>query len=77
LKLGELAYYTHARESRPILVMDEVASVLDRDRTGNLVALLSKEASQVFITSPTEDEFGKMATGAGCIVRVNEKRVKK
>ncbi|MFC1530133.1 DNA replication/repair protein RecF [Gemmatimonadota bacterium] len=76
LKLGEVAYYTHARDCRPILVMDEVASVLDRDRTGNLLALLSREASQVFITSPTEEEFGDVASGAGCIVRVDEQRAK-
>lgn len=74
LKLGEVAYYTHARDCRPILVMDEVASVLDRDRTGNLIALLSREASQVFITSPTEEELGKTTSRAGCVFRVDEKR---
>ena len=72
LKLAEVAYYTFARDRQPILVMDEVASVLDRDRTENLIRLLAQEASQVFITSPSEAELGEFASEAGCVVRINE-----
>jgi len=72
LKLAEVAYYTFACDRQPILVMDEVASVLDRDRTENLIRLLSQEASQVFITSPSEEELGVFASEAGCVVSINE-----
>ena len=74
LKLGEVAYYTHARDRQPILIMDEEASVLDRDRTNNLIALLSSEASQVFITSPTEEGFGNLTSRTGTVVRVDEEK---
>jgi DNA replication and repair protein RecF len=74
LKLGEVAYYTHARTRQPILVMDEVTSVLDRNRTVNLIALLSREASQVFITSPTADGFDDADPGVKCVIRVDEKK---
>lgn len=72
LKLAEVAYYTFSHARQPILIMDEVTSVLDQDRTENLVRLLSREASQVFITSPSEDEFGSFASEAGCVVHVDK-----
>ncbi len=75
LKLAEVAYYTFARDRQPILVMDEVASVLDRERTENLIRLLSQEASQVFITSPSEEELGAIVSEAGCVVCINDGRV--
>ncbi|MFC1628352.1 DNA replication/repair protein RecF [Gemmatimonadota bacterium] len=74
LKLAEVAYYTFARDRQPILVMDEIASVLDKDRTENLVQLLAQEASQVFITAPSEEDLGVFASKAGCVVCINEGR---
>ena len=74
LKLAEVAYYTFACDRQPILVMDEVASVLDRERTENLIRLLSQEASQVFITSPSEEELGAIVSEAGCVVCINDGR---
>ena len=76
LKLAEVSYYAGAYDRPPILVMDEVASVLDRERAVNLVKLLSEEASQVFLTSPGEEELGWVAEEAGCIVLVDEGKAK-
>lgn len=76
LKLAEVSYYTGAYDRPPILVMDEVTSVLDRERAGNLVKLLSEEASQVFLTSPGEEELGGVAEEAGCVVLVDGGKAK-
>ena len=66
-----MSYYAGAYDRPPILVMDEVASVLDRERAANLVRLLSKEASQVFLTSPGEEDLGGVAEEAGCVVLID------
>ena len=61
LKLAEVAYYVRAYDRSPILLMDEVTSVLDRDRALQLVELLADHTSQVLVTAPQIEELGALA----------------
>ena len=56
LKLAEVSYYAKVYDRPPLLVMDEVTAVLDRTRAANLVGLLADMSSQVFVTSPSEED---------------------
>lgn len=51
LKLAELASIRTARNVHPILLLDDVASELDTDRTSTLLEWLSHCESQVFVTT--------------------------
>jgi DNA replication and repair protein RecF len=51
LKLAEIEVVSAARGVRPILLLDDVSSELDRERAGALFALLQEERGQVFITT--------------------------
>ncbi len=50
LKLAEFYYMTERMEQRPLLLLDDVFSELDRDRRKHLIDCL-ENAGQVFITS--------------------------
>ncbi len=75
LKLAEVSYYLRIYNRPPILIMDEVAAVLDRGRASNLIRLLSDMSSQVFVTSPSVEDLGSVADAAGCVVEVEEGKV--
>ena len=64
LKLAEVAYYARAYDRQPVLLMDEVTSVLDRQRAGQLVELLAGHTSQVLVTAPEAGELGPLAEQA-------------
>lgn len=51
LKAAELAVIGHARGVRPILLLDDVSSELDADRTAALFAFLASQRGQVFLTT--------------------------
>lgn len=76
LKLAEVSYYAEVYDRPPLLVMDEVTAVLDRTRAANLVGLLADMSSQVFVTSPSEEDLSAVAGAAGCIVDVDRGRAK-
>jgi DNA replication and repair protein RecF len=61
LKLAEVAYYGSAHMRQPILLLDEVTSVLDRERALRLVELLSEHTSQVLVTAPQVEELEALA----------------
>jgi DNA replication and repair protein RecF len=62
LKLGELEYVRTVYDRQPVLLMDEVASVLDRLRLKELLGLLGAHASQVLVTSPREADLGDLTS---------------
>ncbi len=70
LKLAEVAYYTKIYRRSPILIMDEVATVLDRNRVENLMRVLTEMSSQVFITTPSASDLGELADIAERVIEV-------
>ncbi len=55
LKIAEIEVVTQARGVRPILLLDDVSSELDRDRTAALFRVLSEQRGQVFLTTTRPD----------------------
>jgi DNA replication and repair protein RecF len=51
LELGEIAVITEARGVRPVLLLDDVSSELDRDRTAAFLEALRQERGQVLLTT--------------------------
>ncbi len=51
LKAAELAVIGRARDVHPILLLDDVSSELDQDRTAALFAFLADQRGQVFLTT--------------------------
>ena len=69
LQLAEMEVISEVRGVRPILLLDDVSSELDRLRTGALFAALRDESGQVLLTT-TRPEL--IETGALC--RVEDRR---
>jgi DNA replication and repair protein RecF len=57
LKLSELDCIREARGAHPVLLLDDVSSELDPERTHAVHALLTSTESQVFVTTTREDLF--------------------
>jgi DNA replication and repair protein RecF len=57
LKVAEFAYLRERREERPILLLDDVFSELDRHRSSRILAL-AEMLGQVVITTTHEGPFG-------------------
>jgi DNA replication and repair protein RecF len=57
LKAAELECVREARGSEPVLLLDDVSSELDPDRTGAVYEFLNGTASQVFVTTTRPDLF--------------------
>ena len=51
LKLAEVEFTAGLRGVRPLVLLDDVSSELDRARTAQLFDHLAREASQVFLTT--------------------------
>jgi DNA replication and repair protein RecF len=51
LRLAEIDVLAESRGVRPLMLLDDVSSELDRDRTAALFAALRREASQVLLTT--------------------------
>ena len=65
LKLAEIEVIGSARGVRPMLLLDDVSSELDRDRTLSLFASLSREQSQVLLTTTRPELIDTRELGAG------------
>jgi len=59
LKLAELNCIRSVLECHPILLLDDVASELDRGRTAQLMSWVMSEKSQVFLTTTSPDTLGE------------------
>ncbi len=59
LKLAELNCIRTVLECHPILLLDDVASELDRGRTAQLMSWVMAEKSQVFVTTTSPDTLGE------------------
>jgi len=55
LKIAELACVAQARDVTPILLLDDVSSELDKERTEALFDHLATTACQIFLTTPRRD----------------------
>lgn len=65
LKLAELELIRQATATCPILLLDDVSSELDRDRTAAVFRFLEGEKNQVFVTTTRPELFTQpRATGA-------------
>ena len=59
-----------------ILIMDEVATVLDRNRVENLMRVLTEMSSQVFVTTPSASDLGELANIADRVIEVMDGTIK-
>ena len=57
LKAAEIYMYETIKGQKPILLLDDITSELDKNRKGFLFALLKDYAGQVFVTSTGVDEI--------------------
>jgi DNA replication and repair protein RecF len=64
LKLTELACIREARGAHPVLLLDDVSSELDPERTLAVHSLLAATESQVFVTTTRADLFPEAAANA-------------
>lgn len=55
LKSAELVCIANARQLEPILLLDDVSSELDAERTAALFAFLAETQSQIFLTTTRRD----------------------
>jgi DNA replication and repair protein RecF len=62
LKLAELLA-AHARGDRPLFLLDDLSSELDRARTGRLVGVLGELDAQVWVTTTDPDHLGQLPGG--------------
>jgi DNA replication and repair protein RecF len=63
LKLAELECIRSARKADPVLLLDDVSSELDPDRTNAVYGLVSSSRGQVFVTTTRLDLFPESAFG--------------
>jgi len=70
VKLAEVDYFSAAYGRQPLLLMDEVASVLDDTRAMNLIGVVAGAVAQVLITTPREDIPAGLRDRADGIVMV-------
>jgi DNA replication and repair protein RecF len=57
LKLAELRCIEQARRAHPVLLLDDVSSELDADRTESVLALLEASQGQIFVTTTRPELF--------------------
>jgi DNA replication and repair protein RecF len=55
LELGEIEVVAHSRGTRPILLLDDVSSELDLERTTALLSFVREQEGQVFLTTTRPD----------------------
>lgn len=65
LKLAELECVRSATGTQPILLLDDVSSELDPERTGAVYGLLRETESQVFVTTTRPELFVTPGLSAG------------
>lgn len=63
LKAAELAIVAGSRKVRPVLLLDDVSSELDRDRATALMGFLAKQQGQVFVTTTRPELIETSPTG--------------
>ena len=64
LKAAEIEVVADARGVRPVLLLDDVSSELDRERTAALMAFLADQKGQVFLTTTRPELIDTSALGA-------------
>jgi len=57
LKLSELRSIERVRRAHPVLLLDDVSSELDRERTESVLALLRASQGQIFVTTTRPELF--------------------
>jgi DNA replication and repair protein RecF len=62
LKAAELAVVAEVRHTRPILLLDDVSSELDRARATALMGFLERQDGQVFVTTTRPELIAAKAT---------------
>ncbi len=71
LKLAELVA-ARARGDRPLFLLDDLSSELDRDRTGRLVAALVDLDAQVWVTTTDPAHLGALPPGDALVLRAED-----
>ena len=77
LKLAELRCIERARRAHPVLLLDDVSSELDAERTESVLALLQASHGQIFVTTTRPELFsgGTFSASERVDFRVSEGRV--
>jgi DNA replication and repair protein RecF len=65
LELAELELIAAARGVKPVLLLDDVSSELDRSRTRALTRVLGAQTGQVVITTTRPELIETLDAGAG------------
>lgn len=73
LKATEINIYSSMKEEKPVLLLDDITSELDRRRKNFLFNLLLSYTGQIFVTSTSEEEIPY--TGERKIFRVENGKV--
>ncbi len=61
LKLSELRCIEETRRAHPVLLLDDVSSELDADRTESVLSLLEASQGQIFVTTTRPELFASAA----------------
>lgn len=69
LKAAELACVREARGAEPVMLLDDVSSELDPERTGAVYGFLRDTPGQVFVTTTRPELF--LLPGAGAVERAD------
>ncbi len=79
LKLSELRCIERTRRAHPVLLLDDVSSELDAERTESVLALLRASQGQIFVTTTRPELFHSAAFSPSERVdfRVTEGRISK
>ncbi|MGH7328253.1 MAG: DNA replication/repair protein RecF, partial [Polyangiaceae bacterium] len=65
LKAAEIDVIAAARGVRPVLLLDDVSSELDRARTQALISFLGEQRGQVFLTTTRPELIESEGLGGG------------
>jgi DNA replication and repair protein RecF len=57
MKLAELSCIEQTRHAHPVLLLDDVSSELDAERTESVLALLEASEGQIFVTTTRPELF--------------------
>ena len=75
LKMAELEYLSETFSEMPVLLLDDIASELDRKRISNLLTYIREQQVQTVITTTDITSFFPFIEQDSCLLKVEEGRM--
>jgi DNA replication and repair protein RecF len=75
LKLGVIELIYERREELPLILLDDVDSELDQERSQALFELIKSEKGQVFVTGTSLSGFKQACSGTYQLMRIESGRI--